>query len=129
MTDTASSAKATHGGEESHGESHASMSDRKSRRKSRVDPSDASPQVTKSRGTKEKVTRPLPRKVTFSALSLGRAERDPERGEINNKPPTDAAPDPTEEPPTTADDDLAARQREALNRLRRQTPAIRRSQP
>lgn len=118
MTDTSRDRPRTESAEESHGESHTSMSDPKSRRKSHVDTSAEFAQVTKSRGAEEKVTPPLPRKVTFSALSLGRAERDPERGEINNNPPADAAPDP-------ADDTLAARQREALNRLRRQTPAYR----
>ncbi|MFE7868820.1 hypothetical protein ACFUYE_00510 [Micromonospora humida] len=106
MTDTSSEIPSTESAEESHGESHASMSDRKSRRKSRVDTTAAFPQVTKSRDAGEKVTPPLPRKVTFSALSLGRAERDSERGEINNNPTRDPA-----------DDDLAARRRAALGRL------------
>ena len=125
MSDTASDMPGTQGAKKSHGESHASMSGQKSRRKSHIDTSDAFPQVRKSRGPEEKVTRPLPRKVTFSGLSLERPERDTERGEIN-KNPTAA------EPADTTADDLAARQTTALDRLRRAhatSPIYRKDKP
>ena len=116
----------THSGRESHGESHASMSDRKSRRKSRVDTSAEFPQVRKSRGAEEKVTRPLPRKVTFSGLSIGRPERDTERGEINKNPTAPGDPEPVgpiaEQVLTdlaAGRDPLTARQHTALQRLAR----------
>ena len=110
---------ATHGEQESHGESHASMSDGKSRRKSRVDTSTEFPQVRKSRGAEEKVTRPLPRKVTFSALSLRRAERDPRGGRDQQNTPAAAEPEPVGPLDEQLPDDLAARQAAALRRLHR----------
>lgn len=79
------------------------MSDRKSREKSRVDPSETFPQVKKSRGPVEKVTRTLPRKVTFSGLSLGRPERDFREGTQDQE----------------TESDPAALRREALARLAR----------
>ena len=128
MTDTGSSRPMAGSEISSHGESHTSMSGRKSQGMSRVDPTDASPQVKKSRDAEEKVTPPLPREVTFSALSLRRAERDPERGRDQQNTPT-ADPEPIGPIAEKLLDDLAARRREALNRLARQKPAIRRSQP
>lgn len=137
MSDTSSDVSGTHGVEESHGESHTSISGRKSRRKSHVDALDASPQVRKSRGAEEKVTRPLPRKVTFSGLPLGRPERDTERGEINKNPGPEPVGPIAEKvldrlAAQPADEDLTARRREALDRLRRAhttNPLTRRKQP
>lgn len=126
MTNTSSNEPRTVSAEESHGESHASMSDRKSRRKSRVDTTSEFMQVRKSHEPAQEVTRPLPRKVTFSGLPLGRPERDSERGEINKNPVRDGDPEPVGPLAEALLDDLAARQAEALNRLRRQQPAIRR---
>jgi hypothetical protein len=119
MTDTTSGRPMTEGEISSHGESHTSMSGRKSRGMSRVDPTETFPQVTKSRAQEEKSRTPLPREVTFSALSLGRAERDPERGIDQQNPPREADPEPVAPIAERVLDDLAARRREALNRLRR----------
>lgn len=125
MTTTDGDFTGAHGPEESHGESHASMSDQKSRGKSRVDTHTEFPQVRKSRAAEEKVTAPLPRKVTFSALSL-RGPNVTREGEGDQKPnPAPADPEPVADIAERVLDDLAARQRTALDRLRRQTPAIR----
>ena len=113
--------------QESHTESHASMSDRKSHGKSHVDTSAEFPQVRKSRADSQKVTRPLPRKVTFSGLSIGRPERDTERGEINKTTPEPGEPEPVGAIAERVLTDLAQghdpeheeRRQQALNRLRR----------
>lgn len=119
MTGTGSDDTRTQGVEETHGESHASMSDRNSRRKSHVDTSAEFPQVRKSRGSEEKVTRPLPRKVTFSGLSIGRPERDTERGEINKTPTAEDGPEPIGAIAERVLTDLAPHRRDAIRRLAR----------
>lgn len=117
MTDTGSDMTGAGRDKETHAETHTAPSDQNSQEKSRVDTSAEFSQVTNSHAASHKLTRPLPRKLTFSGLSIGRPEREARDGEINKTPNREADPEP--------DDDLAARRREALNRLRRQQPAIR----
>lgn len=125
MTGTASDRPRTDGEISTHGRSHTAPPERKARTKARVDPTDASPQARKSHPYSREVTSPLPRNVTFSGLSIGRPERDTERGEINKNTPAENGPEPVGAIAERVLDDLAARRREALNRLRRQQPAIR----
>ncbi|MDM4721138.1 hypothetical protein QTQ03_16595 [Micromonospora sp. WMMA1363] len=119
MTDTGSNDATTQGEKRSHRERHASISDRNARTKARIDTSDASSQVTKSRGAEKKVTPPLPREVTFSAPSLQGRNVTPRGGEINKNSGRDADPEPVGAIAERVLDDLAARQAEALNRLAR----------
>ncbi|WP_422744287.1 hypothetical protein ACN27B_08555 [Micromonospora sp. WMMD754] len=115
MTDTGSDMTGAERGEETHAETHTALSGENSRGKSRVDTSAEFAQVRNSHAPSQKLTRPLPRKLTFSGLSIGRPEREPERGEINKT----TEPEPVGAIAERVLDDLAARQREALNRLRR----------
>lgn len=136
MTDTGSDMTGAERVEETHAETHTALLDENSRGKSRIDTSAEFAQVRNSRAASQKLTRPLPRKLTFSGLSIGRPEREPERGEINKNAP--AEPEPVGPlaakyldhlAAQQADEELAARRRDILDRLRHQKPARRRSQP
>ncbi|WP_435233338.1 hypothetical protein [Micromonospora aurantiaca (nom. illeg.)] len=140
MTDTGSDMTGAERVEETHAETHTALPDENSRGKSRIDTSAEFAQVRNSRAASQKLTRPLPRKLTFSGLSIGRPEREPERGEINKTPSAPATTEPEPVGPLAAkyldhlaartdDEDLAARRRDILDRLRHQKPAHRRSQP
>ena len=134
MTDTGSDMTGAERGEETHAETHTALSGENSRGKSRIDTSAEFAQVRNSRAPSQKLTRPLPRKLTFSGLSIGRPEREPERGEINKNTPAEperigplAAKYLDRLAAQAADPDLAARQRAALDRLRR--PLTKEQQP
>jgi hypothetical protein len=110
--------------------------ERKARGKARIDPTDVSPQVRKSHAPDQKSHAPLPRDVTFSGLSIGRPERDTERGEINKNTPAEperigplAAKYLDHLAAQAADPDLAARQAAVLDRLRRPLTHNKEQQP